>query len=206
MLIIDFGNTHANIYDDKKISKIKTVDFKNPNRKFYYINVNPLLEKKLHSLPNAINLENKINLKTNYQGLGVDRKALCSFINDGIIVDAGSAITIDIMDSSFHKGGFIMQGINSYYKSYENISSTLKQERVFDFSHDIGKIPQTTKQAVEFSIFKSIVLTIKDISKDKKIYFCGGDGLELSYYFENSIFNKDLMFDALKKIIKDNKC
>lgn len=206
MLLIDFGNTHASIYDNKKISKIKIEEFNPPKREFYYINVNPLLEKELENLPNSINLDKFIILKTNYKGLGVDRKALCSFIDDGVVVDAGSAITIDIMENKVHKGGFIMQGISSYYKSYENISISLKQERVQNSLHDIDKLPQTTREAIEFSIFKSIVLTIKDISKDKKIYFCGGDGLELSRYFKNSIFNQELMFDALKKIIKDIKC
>lgn len=206
MLLIDFGNTHANIYDDNGTYKVSIKEFKAPIKKFYYINVNLTIKSKIENLSNAVNLDKYIKLKTNYKGLGVDRKALCSFIDDGIIVDAGSAITIDVMDKGSHKGGFILLGINSYYKTYENISSALKQVREINFKHDIDRVPTNTKEAIEFAIFKSIVMSIKDISKDKKIYFCGGDGLELSQYFKDAIFNENLMFDAMKKIIKESGC
>jgi len=206
MLLIDFGNTHANIYDDNTIYKIPTIEFKPPAKKFYYINVNPTIKSKFENLSHAVNLDKYIKLETDYQGLGVDRKALCSFIDDGIIVDAGSAITIDVMEEGSHKGGFILLGINSYYETYENISSALIQKREINFKHDIDRLPTNTQEAIEFAIFKSIVMSIKDISKDKKIYFCGGDGLELSQYFKNAIFNENLMFDAMKKIIKESGC
>jgi type III pantothenate kinase len=136
--------------------------------------------------------------------LGVDRKVLCSYIDDGVIVDAGSAITIDVMEKGEHKGGYILLGIKSFFESYENISLALKVQR--DESIMIDTLPQNTSQAINSAVIKSIVLMIKDVSKDKKIYFCGGDGKMLSNYFEDAIYKKDLIFDAMKKIIKDSRC
>ena len=203
MLLIDFGNTHASFYKDKKVA-IK--DFILPQEKFYYINVNPIMINILQNTVHAVNLENFITLESNYRGLGVDRKLLCSYINDGVIVDAGSAITIDVMDNKKHKGGYILPGINAYYKAYENISEKLFIKRDYKSTKNIQNLPNNTKDAIEVGIIKSIVSAIKDISKDKKIYFCGGDGYELSQYFDNSIFNQDLIFEAMKKMIKDIKC
>ena len=47
-----------------------------------------------------------LKFETSYEGLGIDRLA-CSFQDNCVIVDAGSAITVDIMEEGIHKGGFI---------------------------------------------------------------------------------------------------
>jgi type III pantothenate kinase len=44
---------------------------------------------------------------------------------------------------------------------------------------------------------------IKEVSKDKKLYFCGGDGKFVSRYFKDSIYKKDLVFEGMKKVIKE---
>ena len=201
--LVDIGNTHAKIYHDKKVTTIKAEDF-NLKEKFYYISVNSKLNRVLKENKDAINIEKYITLKTSYSGLGVDRKVLCSYIDDGVIVDAGSAITIDVMQNKEHKGGYILPGIKSYFDSYENISPALKVDR--DDLIMIETLPQNTFEAINKAVIKSIVMMIKDVSKDKKIYFCGGDGRMLSNYFEGAIYKKDLIFDAMKKIIKDSKC
>jgi type III pantothenate kinase len=200
MLLIDFGNTHATFSD----GRVVVIDqFKIPNEKFYYINVNPKIADDLKRVSYAIDLEYYIDFQTPYSGLGVDRRVLCSYIHDGVIVDAGSALTIDIMSDGAHKGGYIFLGLDSYYKGYTNISSVLDVKRSLKDKKDINAVPLNTVTAIESAIFKSIVLTIQDISKDKKIYFCGGDGEELSSYFKGSFFKEGLIFDAMKKIIKE---
>jgi type III pantothenate kinase len=201
--LVDIGNTYAKIYHNKKVTSIRAEDF-NLKKKFYYISVNNKLNRVLKENKDAINLEKYITLKTSYGGLGVDRKVLCSYIDNGVIVDAGSAITIDIMENKEHKGGYILPGIKSYFDSYENISPTLKVDR--NVFIKIETLPQNTFEAINKAVIKSIVMMIKDVSKDKKIYFCGGDGRMFLNHFERAIYKKDLIFDAMKKIIKDSKC
>ncbi len=198
--LIDFGNTNAKIYHEKKITTMKVDEFDFSQKDFYYINVNQSIKHRLK----GINLENKFSINSNYKGLGIDRKVLCYYISDGVIVDAGSAITVDVMHRSLHKGGFIYPGINSLYKAFEDISPILKIKK--ENQNKSFCLPKSTVNAVEFGIFYPIINTIKEVSKDYKIYFCGGDGKELSNYFENAIFYEDLIFKAMKKIIKENLC
>jgi type III pantothenate kinase len=193
MLLYDVGNTNIKCYKDGKVTIVD--DFS--DEPFYYISVNP----KIKEFKRGINLAPYFKLKTNYKGLGVDRVAVCYAVNDGVVVDAGSAVTVDVMSKGVHKGGFIMVGINGYKESFANISTALKFD--LDETIDIEKLPQSTHQALNFATFKSLYLMIKEVSKDKKLYFCGGDGKFVSRYFKDSIYKKDLVFEGMKKVIKE---
>ncbi len=198
--LVDFGNTNAKVFFEGKISSVKIEEFDFSQNDFYYINVNEAIKDKLK----GINLEEKFTINSNYKGLGVDRKALCYYIDDGVIVDAGSAITVDVMRDGVHKGGFIYPGLASLYDVYKDISPRLNIKRE-SFKKSFS-LPQNTTSAIEFGIYFPLITAIKEISKDYKIYFCGGDGKELSNYFKNATFDKDLIFKAMKKIIKENIC
>jgi type III pantothenate kinase len=193
MLLYDVGNTNIKCYKDGKVTIVD--DFS--DEPFYYISVNP----KIKEFKKGINLAPYFKLKTNYKGLGVDRVAVCYAVNDGVVVDAGSAVTVDVMSKGVHKGGFIMVGINGYKESFANISTALKFD--LDETIDIEKLPQSTHQALNFATFKSLYLMIKEVSDGKKLYFCGGDGKFVSRYFKDSIYKKDLVFEGMKKVIKE---
>ena len=164
--------------------------------------VNPNFEKKLlDSHKKCINLEPYIDIPTSYKGLGIDRKATCKAITNGVIVDAGSAITVDIMEDNMHIGGYILPGIASYQEFYRQISSALDVH--LDLSVNLYSPPQNTKEAVSFGILKSILLMVKHTSQTKKIYFTGGDGKFFAKFFENSIFDNTLVFKGMQKALKD---
>ncbi len=194
MLLYDCGNTNIKCYENGKVTHVDDFDEVNP---FYYINVNP----KIKDFKNGIDLAPYFKLKTEYKGMGIDRVAACCSIDDGVIVDAGSAITVDVMHHGVHEGGFIMPGISAYKESLANISTVLK----FDIDYDINleKLPQNTHEALNFATFKSPYLMIKEVSKNRKIYFCGGDGELFSRYFKNSVYKKDLVFEGMKKVIME---
>lgn len=112
MILCDIGNTtfHLLINENEKryLLNEKLPAF---NEKVYYISVNDKGQDSLKSTHNDIvNLENYIDFETSYKGMGIDRKVACYGIIDAIVVDAGSAITVDIMSNSEHKGGFILPG------------------------------------------------------------------------------------------------
>ena len=66
------------------------------SQEIYYISVNAQHEKLLNkTFKITYDLESIIHLPTQYKGLGVDRKAACLCVDDGVVVDVGSAITID---------------------------------------------------------------------------------------------------------------
>ncbi len=206
MILCDIGNTSFDFFINGVHKKYSIYDnipkFK---EKIYYICVNKkALEKLLKVNPNSKDIEDLINFETKYQGLGCDRKLACYFQKDCIIVDCGSAITVDIMEKSTHKGGFILAGLSYYKKIYPQISDVLELD--LDINIDLKKIPLNTKEAIFYAVLKSIILPIQEIREDKKIIFTGGDGRFLSKYFENSIYEENLIFKNMERILNANNC
>ena len=56
-----------------------------------------------------------------YPTMGIDRIMVCEAIDDGVIVDAGSAITVDVMSHGVYQGGFISLGLTSSARSIRKI-------------------------------------------------------------------------------------
>lgn len=173
----------------------------------YFISVNNKATKEfLKKFPNAINLKSIIDFKTAYQGMGIDRQVVCHYIKDGIIVDLGSALTVDIMKKGKHKGGFILPGIEAYKSIYPKISKKLSFD--FEKNTNLDKIPLTTNDAINYAIFSAITLPIiKEYEKYKtKVYFTGGDKDLLKNYFVDIPvkYKKNMIFTSMKKIIKES--
>ena len=206
MILSDIGNTTFHFLIGKKHKKyFLKDDIPSFDEQIVFVSVNKKATKKLlQANPHAINIKKYLKFKTKYEGHGIDRALACVFQKNAIIVDAGSAITVDIMEDSKHKGGFILPGIKAFSKTYPKISKKLK----FDFEKNINldKIPLQTKDAIQYAMLKAIILPIKEVSLNKNIIFTGGDGLVLSGYFENSVYKKDLIFENMKRIIDANNC
>ena len=204
MLLCDIGNSSANFLDDNKYFTLNIeqfLEFKS-EQKIYYINVNERLKNYLSTQNHFINLEPYFTFDTIYQGLGVDRIAACYTISDGVVVDAGSAITVDLVSNFIHLGGFILPGIANYKKIYAHISPRLKSE--FNTQISFDAFPQKTSDALSYAVFKGIYLLIKDVAKNEKLYFTGGDGQFLANFFDNAIYDKLLIFRGMKKLIIEN--
>jgi len=211
MILCDIGNTTFHF-------KVKNQSFVLPTHKslkhlpsysepIYYISVNSKATKVfLKKYPDAINIENIIRFETSYQGMGIDRKVVCKYIKDGIIVDFGSAITVDIMKNGIHKGGFILPGIKAFKSIYPNISQKLSFH--FEKNTNLDKIPLTTNDAINYAILNAISLPIlKEYEKYQiKVYFTGGDKSLLKKHFENIPvkYMKNMMFKSMKKIIQQS--
>ncbi|MDX1809391.1 MAG: type III pantothenate kinase [Sulfurospirillaceae bacterium] len=206
MILCDIGNSNVDFFNDGKVWTVSLEEFENykAKDKIYFISVNENITKKLQANSNFVNLESYFQFDTIYQGLGVDRIAACTAIKDGIVIDAGSAITVDIVSNSQHLGGFILPGLSSYEKCFANISPRLKFK--LNPNIDLDALPQKTVDALSYGVIKPILMIIKDTCKDKKIYFTGGDGKFFSKYFKNSIFDRTLIFRGMKKTIEENLC
>lgn len=205
MLLCDIGNTFFHFFYKGRVWKEEpnALTRKNEDYCIYYISVNARNERKLlESHSNCQNIADLIALDTIYKGLGIDRKAACFGIDNGIIIDAGSAITIDIIQERVHLGGYIMPGIESYRKMFSKID-VLNVELNMGVSLDA--IPQNTRDAVSYGCLKSIVLSIESVAKDNFIYFTGGDGKFLSRFFPNSLFDNTLIFKGMQKALESRQ-
>ncbi len=206
MILCDIGNTTFHFLIGKKHKKYSIKDeIPRFEEEIVYVSVNKKATKKLlKTNPSAKNIKKYLEFETEYVGHGIDRAVACVFQENAVIVDAGSAITVDIMKNSKHKGGFILPGFRAFSKTYPKISKKLK----FDFEKNVNldKIPLQTKDAIQYAMLKSIILPIKEVAKNKNIIFTGGDGKLLSGYFENSVYKKDLIFENMKRIIDANNC
>lgn len=211
MILCDIGNTTYHFKVDKKSFKVSTNESLNhlPLYKdtVYFISVNNKATKVfLKKYPKAINLKTIIDFKTAYEGMGIDRQVVCHYIKDGIIVDLGSALTVDIMKKGKHKGGFILPGIEAYKSIYPKISKKLSFD--FEKNTNLDKIPLTTNDAINYAIFSAITLPIiKEYEKYKtKVYFTGGDKDLLKNYFVDIPikYKNNMIFTSMKKIIKES--
>ncbi len=202
MLLCEIGNTNIHFYKkgaswSKKASAKNLLDVK---EKFYYINVNEKLKSKLNELENATNLEPFIEIDTIYKGLGIDRIAACKAIDNGVIVDAGSAITVDIMAGGLHLGGYIMPGLFALQKSFADISPRLDMTINPNIALDI--FPQNSLEAISYGAIKPIILMLKETQKDKRLYFTGGDGKFFAKFFDNAIYDGSLIFKGMMKVLE----
>jgi len=127
MLLADIGNTYFHIYDGSRVEHLLCEEAieKYKDMSLYYISVNHHFNLQIEKIPFWKNISSYIHIKGEYEGMGVDRKALCLSHDSGLFVDAGSAITVDVVQKGVYIGGFILPGLKVYLESYRSISSVL---------------------------------------------------------------------------------
>ncbi len=129
MILCDIGNSCAKFQIDGEILRVGFNEFDafcakilSQNRRVFYINVNPKIS---NFAPNFIDLAPFVKFKSSYVGLGIDRVFGALFIENGVVIDAGSAITTDIMEHGRHVGGFIYPGFSALKNAFLSISPRL---------------------------------------------------------------------------------
>ena len=199
-LLCDIGNSFAHFYDGNRAWREPHTSLLNyKDKEVYYINVSQKLQPTLSRFDRWIDLEPYLHINSDYQGLGADRKALIAAIEDGVVVDAGSAITVDIVRKKKHMGGFIYPGLKAMQRAYENISPVL---RGFD-PIQLENLPQTTSQALFYGTIKPLILAIRELGGP--LFVTGGDGAFLSTYLPGSIYDPVLIFKGMEKA-RDRIC
>jgi len=203
MILCDIGNSFYHFYQDGKLWKqsVKTASALDENENIFTVSVNDDALLKLAKKYKVIDLSDALCFDSNYRGLGADRAFACFAANDGVVVDAGSAITVDVMQGGLHLGGFILPGLSTIVESYAKISQRL--DVGFNMGVNLKELPQNTKDAISYGALVSIVGAIKEASKNKFIYFTGGDGKFLSRFFEDrSAVDDTLIFKGMLKLIE----
>ncbi len=200
MLLCDIGNTSYHFYDGSIEYKKNVEDFKPQTitQKIYYISVNSSVNRKLSSLKNWIDLGLYLDRSAYYETMGIDRVVACEVVNNGVIVDAGSAITVDVMRDGVFEGGFIYPGVNAMQKTYKTISPALDYE--FNFSLDTKTLAKNSQDAISYGFLKLLYSEV--LSHNLPIILTGGDGDKLQTLFDSATLNPHLLFHAMQKIIE----
>ena len=200
-LLADIGNSYFHIYNGLTVEHLNYDDAiqKYKDTPLKYISVNQKIEAKIGHIDVWENLSSSMVIEGQYDTMGVDRKALCLSHSEGVFIDAGSAITVDVVAKGKYVGGFILPGLKAYINSYKSISPildiSLNRELLLD------SLPGTTKDGISYGIIASIKALIDQHSNGKILYFTGGDGEFLSSFFEDAIYDEMLVFNGMQQAI-----
>lgn len=205
MLIADIGNRHIHIYDGLCVEhlRVDSAIKKYADKDIAYISVNHKVEDSIKNQTQWRDISHKIVLDGSYDTMGIDRKALCLSHRDGLFIDAGSAITVDLVEGGVYQGGFILLGLSSMIDAYSKISPALSTTLNREIS--IDRLPITTRDGISYGIIAPIKSVIKRYQKDHRVYFTGGDGEFLSSYIEGSIFDDKLVFKGVLNSLNQTK-
>ena len=205
VLLADIGNSYFHIYNG---SEVEHLSYEEAIRKYsgkplWYISVKKQLDSTIKDIHLWKNISKEIQLQGAYETMGVDRRALCLSHKDGIFVDVGSAITVDMMQDGTYMGGFILPGFKAMLQAYTSISPVLETE--LNETISLEQLPATTKDGISYGIIASIKALIDKHSDGKKLYFTGGDGKLLSSFFEEATYDEMLVFNGMRKVIKESE-
>jgi type III pantothenate kinase len=205
MLLADIGNTHFHIYDGNRLEHLLYDDaiVKYRDETLCYISVKHQLSSEIEHIQKWKNISSSIHIEGEYETMGVDRRALCLSHRNGVFIDAGSAITVDVVEEGVYKGGYILPGLKVQLASYAEISPVLKTELKKDIS--LTQLPTTTKEQISYGIIASIKALIDQHRADKSLYFTGGDGKFLSAFFKEAVYDEMLVFNGMRKVLKDKE-
>lgn len=206
MLLCDVGNTSYAFYNEGEVKSflIDEFDIDSITQEVYYICVNPNVSDLLQAHNLWHDMRPLITLQGAYDTLGIDRQvAVLGLEDDGVIVDAGSAITIDVVEKGLYQGGFIFPGFKAMQRAFAEISTKL--DYLLNFEVTFDKMAKNSQDAISYGALIPLIQEIKRLSEDKALIITGGDGALLANHLEGSTLAPNWIFDAMKKIINASK-
>ncbi|KFN40487.1 MAG: hypothetical protein JU82_02775 [Sulfuricurvum sp. MLSB] len=203
MILCDIGNTSVDLYQDGKRTKLRADDFDpfSITEEVYFISVNSRFNERVINCPNWHDLRAAVAWEKYYPTMGIDRVMVCEAVEEGVIVDAGSAITVDVMRSGVYEGGFISLGLRAAREAYGRLSPALDVS--WNFEVDLAKMAKNTPNAVTAGFLAPLVAQIKSLGKP--IYLSGGDAQILSRFFPDAVVDEELIFKGMKKLIEKGR-
>ena len=147
--------------------------------------------------------------------LGVDRLAAavgavevmgCA---DALIVDFGTAITIDMVEGGVFRGGNISPGMRTRFRALHDYTSRLPECEATD---EVLRLGRTTRQASEQGVMEGItheimgyISSFSQQNEKLTLIFTGGDANFFVKRIKNAIFAKcDLVLCGLNRILEYN--
>jgi type III pantothenate kinase len=205
MILCDIGNTSVDLFINGNRTKLSVDNFDPATFEddVYYASVNASLNERIRDLANWHDLRGFIDWDKYYPTMGIDRIMVCEALEEGVIIDAGSAITVDVMGGGIYQGGFISLGLRAAEAAYARLSPAL--EMSFNFEVDLAKMAKNTPDALTVGFLAPLIEKIESLGKP--VYLTGGDGRLLSRFMPDAVVVEDLIFQGMKKlIVKGVKC
>ncbi|WP_348824276.1 type III pantothenate kinase [Flavobacterium aestuarii] len=146
--------------------------------------------------------------------LGVDRMVLASGATlqypdqNRLVIDAGTCITYDFIDSSNnYQGGAISPGLQLRYNALHNFTAKLPLLELDNPEHFIGK---STSGSIHSGVVNGLVYEIDGFIDEYKalypnfiIILTGGDAVFLAKRLKNTIFaNSNFLLESLSQIFQ----
>ena len=174
MIYCDIGNTSVDLFCAGKRTKL-SVDLFDPatlQDEIYFVSVNGAFNERIRNYPNWHDLREQVDWKKYYPTMGIDRIMVCEAVEDGVIVDAGSAITVDVMRGGVYHGGFIALGVRAAQEAYARLSPALDMS--FNFEVDLAKMAKNTPDALTVGFLAPLICKIEslgrfNLSRDEKV-------------------------------------
>jgi len=200
MVLCDIGNTSYHFLDgDEEFKKsVKTFNPLEMKERVCYISVNQKVKEQLQGLENWTDLSSFINTQPYYETMGIDRIFACEAVHHGIIIDAGSALTVDVMRDGVFEGGFIYPGLHAMMHTYATISPALNYS--FNFEVNLDKMPKNSQDAISYGYLKTLYSEV--MSHNLPVILTGGDALAFHKLFKHATVDEMLIFNSMKKIIQ----
>ena len=211
-IYIDIGNTNTkwklrNEYFEVSTDKFSLENFP-INAEIWISNVTPFFFSNNANIQVVISQHKYKSLTNSYKEsniLGSDRwlamiaaYELCSG-NNFVIIDIGTAVTIDVVNKSgHHEGGLIFPGLKKIRNTFE-----FSVQNEF---HDLGMLADSTEKAWTIGTLNLIVNAINHKIRELKakfpdalIFLTGGGYIEIQEFleFEHS-YHEHLVLDGLK--------
>ena len=203
MILCDIGNTTIDWEINGEYSKQSVENF-DPvlyTDTIYFICVNTKLFPRIGTLKNWIDITQYIEWEKYYPTMGIDRIMVCEAITNGVIVDAGSAVTVDVMNNGNYDGGFIALGLRSAQDAYAKLSHALAWS--FNFEVDLTIMAKNTPDAITIGYLAPLIDKIKSLGSP--IIVTGGDSKVFSSFLGDSIVDSHLVFKGMKKLIEQGQ-
>jgi type III pantothenate kinase len=125
-----------------------------------------------------------------------------------IVVDAGSALTIDVVSSDGkHQGGYIVPGLLMAQQAlFANTERVIQYDEV-SFNKNgrdkYKKLGNNTIQCVEYGVINQMTALVKQVNEeylDYELFFTGGDSELLAGYIGAGTVDKDLVLKGLWQV------
>ena len=200
MLLCDIGNTSWHFFDGSSSYKKEVGSFEpiSITETVHYVNVNSKVQEQLEKLDNWIDLAAYIDWSRYYDSMGIDRVMVCEAVEHAIVIDAGSAITVDVVRNGNFEGGFIYPGVDAMQRCYRSISPRLDYS--FNFELDLDKMPKNSRDAVSYGFLRPFYDEV--MRHDLPILLTGGNAAMLQPLFPDAKLDEMLVFKGMQKIIE----
>lgn len=143
-----------------------------------------------------------INRYDDYQKLGVDRwlamlAASQKYSQGFIVVDAGTALTIDVVSQGQHLGGYILPGVRTAQMSL--VVGTAQIQLDDNVGAQLG-LGQSTAECISHGVLRQLSVLIADVANDYPslpVLLSGGDLDKFKGLFPLAEICPDIVFDGL---------